>query len=129
KRQTGNAGIVDEHVEPAKRRDRVRHHALDFGAARHIAAPDNETWDFLRDRRKRFVVIVTDEGFCAVRRKGACKFAADAGCAGRYQYALRHDPCPRSDHRAARPTTGLSPEAGGIAFTHPVTESANVSRT
>jgi len=90
-RQSGNAGVVDEHIEPAQRSDRLWHHALDFGAARHIAAPGDEAGDFLCDGGKRLVVDVTDENLGAVRRKGTRKLAADAGRAGRYQYTLRHE--------------------------------------
>ncbi len=48
-RQAGDAGIVDQHVEAAERLDRGRHHALDLGAAGHVAAPRDQARDLLDD--------------------------------------------------------------------------------
>ena len=89
--QPSDPGIVDKHVKPAQRRNRVRHHALDLGAARHVAAPGDQTRDLFGNGSERLVVDVADEDFCAIRREGARKFSTDTRGAGRYQDTLRHD--------------------------------------
>ena len=89
-RHAGNAGIVDQHVEPAEILDRVRHHALDLGAARHVARPRDQAGDFFGKRIKRGGVDVADKDARAARGKGAREFAADAGSTGSDQDPLRH---------------------------------------
>ena len=91
-RHPGDAGIVDQHVEPAEACDRVRHHALDVGAARHVARPRDQSGDFFRRRLERLGVDIADEHARASRGKRAREFAADAGGAGGDQNPLRH--CP-----------------------------------
>ncbi len=89
-RQPGDAGIVDQHVEPAERGHRLRHHAFDLGAHGHVAAARDQPGDFFGDGRERRLVDVADEDFRASSRKGAREFTADAGGAGGDQDALRH---------------------------------------
>ena len=85
----GDAGIVDQDVEAAELGDGVRHHALDVGAARHVAGLSNQPRNFLGIRRKRRGVDVADENPRAGRGKRARKFAANAGGAGSDQNPLR----------------------------------------
>ena len=111
---SGNAGIVDEHVEPAERRDRLRHHGLDLGALCHIAAARDEARDLLApsDGQPR-VVDVADIDLGALRGEGAGKFPADAGRAGGDENALRHF-CFLRDATLANPF--VSAKAGTQIF-------------
>src|SRR6185312_715730 len=87
-RHTGNPCVVDEHVEAAEGRDRLRHHARDFGAAAHVVAAGDEAGDFLGEVGERFLVDVAGEDLGAVLGKRAHEFAADAGRTGGDQYTL-----------------------------------------
>src|SRR4029079_8554983 len=86
-----NTGIVDEHIESAQVRNRLGHHALNLGAARHVTTPDDQAGDFIGNGGERLVVYIADEDFRAVRREGARKLPTDTRGAGRYQDTLRHD--------------------------------------
>ena len=89
-RHSGNAGIVDQHVEPAEPRDGVRHHALDFGAARHVAACAINPGISLAIASERPGIDVADKNPRAGRGKRACEFSADAGSARSNQDPLCH---------------------------------------
>ena len=115
-RQPGDAGIVDQHVEPAEGGDRRRHHGLDLGALTHVAAARNEAGDLLGQRRQRTLVDVADENLAAVGGEGAREFAADAGGAGGDQNALNHGAADLLLMPAATMEEPARPDKGGGAL-------------
>ncbi|MGY3424823.1 hypothetical protein ACVWZW_005298 [Bradyrhizobium sp. F1.13.4] len=93
----GDAGIVDDDVEPAEMRSDVADHALDLAAVGNIELPGFRSSaacrDLLRHGQRTLLVIVGDGNVGALSGEHACRRASHAaGGAGDENSQALHGP-------------------------------------
>ena len=82
-----NAGVVDQHVEPAQRVDHVVEEIVDVVLVRNVAFERLVAWQLGAETGQGRLVDVADGDARADARERARDFAADAGSAGSHEHA------------------------------------------